>query len=298
VTTISVGSQTVGFIGAGKMGLPMIEHIVRAGYRVVAFDPVPANLAAAQAAGAEAAADATVCIGAADALLSSLPNDDAFAAVARQVAGARKRGLVYADTSTVSPVVSAAAAGTLADAGIAFVRATVSGNPVVALAASLTVMASGPQEAYAFVKPLFATFGKTHFHLGGGEEARVIKLVINLMIAGTAGIMGEALALGEKGGLDWAQMLDIMGGSAVGSPMVNYKVPPLKKRDYASTFSGMQMIKDLDLILGEAAAVGMPATYAALTRQIYGAIAARGEGELDYISTVRYMERQGGITHD
>jgi 3-hydroxyisobutyrate dehydrogenase-like beta-hydroxyacid dehydrogenase len=103
------------------------------------------------------------------------------------------------------------------------------------------------------------------------------------------------LAFGEKGGLDWAQMLDIMGKSAAGSPMVNYKVAPLQARDYASTFSGLQMIKDLDLILGEGARCGVPLGLTAQVRQIYEAIAAQGDGDLDYISTVRYSERLAGI---
>jgi 3-hydroxyisobutyrate dehydrogenase len=289
------GKHTIGFVGAGKMGMPMIEHLCRAGYRVVAVDPVDANLALAHAAGAETAADIGACARAADVVMSSLPNDTALAAVAEAVAGAGRRGLIYADTSTVSPGVSAQAATRLQAAGMAYVRSTVSGNPVVARAAGLTVMASGPRVAYDFVKPLLDTFGKTHFYLGEGEQARVIKLVINLLIAGTAGLMAEALVLGEKGGLEWSQMLDIMGKSAAGSPMVNYKVAPLQARDYASTFSGLQMIKDLDLILGEGARSGVPLGLTAQVRQIYAAIAAQGDGELDYISTVRYVERLAGV---
>ena len=298
MTGATARTHTVAFIGAGKMGLPMIEHLCRAGFGVVAFDPVAENLALASAAGATAAADPGASVRGADVVLSSLPNDAAFAGVARLVAAAGRPGLIYADTSTVSPGISAEAAGVLAAAGVEYVRSTVSGNPVVARAAALTVMASGPRPAYDFVKPLLDTFSKTHFYLGEGEQGRVIKLVINLLIAGTAGLMGEALALGEKGGLDWSQMLDIMGKSAVGSPMVNYKVAPLQARDYTSTFSGLQMIKDLDLILGEGARSGVPLGLTAQDRQIYAAIAAQGEGDLDYISTVRHVERLAGIPRD
>lgn len=295
MTIATPGAHAVAFIGAGKMGGPMIEHLCRAGFRVAAFDPVAANLSVATAAGAQASADIATCIHGVDVVMSSLPNDAAFASVAAAVAAGGRPGLIYADTSTVSPGISAQAAVTLKAAGVEYVRSTVSGNPVVARAAALTVMASGPRAAYDFARPLLDTFGKTHFYLGEGEQGRVIKLVINLLIAGTAGLMGEALALGEKGGLDWAQMLDIMGKSAAGSPMVNYKVAPLQARDYASTFSGMQMIKDLDLILGEGARSGVPLGLTAQIRQIYEAIAAQGDGELDYISTVRYSERLAGI---
>ena len=289
------GKPSVAFIGAGKMGVPMIEHLLRAGYGVVAVDPLASNLAIASATGARVVGDIAAALRDADVALSSLPNDGALAAVAREVAASGRRGLIYADTSTVSPGVSAVAAALLEAAGIAYVRTSVSGNPVVARTAGLTVMASGPRAAYDFVKPLLDTFGKTHFYLGQAEEARTMKLVINLMVAGTAGLMAEALVLGEKGGLDWSQMLDVVNGSAVASPMVGYKVPPLKARDYGSTFSGHQMIKDLDLILGEGARSGVPLGLTAQIRQLYGAIVAQGDGDLDYISTVRLLERLSGI---
>lgn len=294
---MSAPARNLAFIGAGKMGLPMIEHLVRAGHRVTAFDAADAGIRAAEAAGARPAAGIAACIAGAEVVFSSLPNDGAFAAVGREVAANGARGQIYVDTSTVSPAVSAEVAATLLPAGIDFIRSTVSGNPVVARAANLTVMASGPKAAYEAVKPLMATFGKTHFHLGMAEEARTIKLVINLLIAGTAGLMAEALVLGEKAGLDWSQMLDIMGGSAAGSPMVNYKVAPLKARDYSSTFSGHQMIKDLDLILGEGARVGVPLGLTAQLRQVYEAIVAQGDGDLDYISTVRHVQRLAGVGH-
>ena len=289
------GKPSVAFIGAGKMGVPMIEHLLRAGYGVVAVDPLASNLAIASATGARVVGDIAEALRDADVALSSLPNDGALAAVAREVAASGRRGLIYADTSTVSPGVSAVAAALLEAAGIAYVRTSVSGNPVVARTAGLTVMVSGPRAAYDFVKPLLDTFGKTHFYLGQAEEARTMKLVINLMVAGTAGLMAEALVLGEKGGLEWSQMLDVVNGSAVASPMVGYKVPPLKARDYGSTFSGHQMIKDLDLILGEGARSGVPLGLTAQIRQLYGAIVAQGDGDLDYISTVRLLERLSGI---
>ena len=289
------GKPSVAFIGAGKMGVPMIEHLLRAGYGVVAVDPLASNLAIASATGARVVGDIAAAVRDADVALSSLPNDGALAAVAREVAASGRRGLIYADTSTVSPGVSAVAAALLEAAGIAYVRTSVSGNPVVARTAGLTVMASGPRAAYDFIKPLLDTFGKTHFYLGQAEEARTMKLVINLMVAGTAGLMAEALVLGEKGGLEWSQMLDVVNGSAVASPMVGYKVPPLKARDYGSTFYGHQMIKDLDLILGEGARSGVPLGLTAQIRQLYGAVVAQGDGDLDYISTVRLLERLSGI---
>ena len=316
--TPAVTLPAVGFIGIGKMGLPMVAHLRRAGYAVNVYDTQPANALQAQVLGCTVSETLGGCASQADVLFSSMPNDAALEAItgADGVYAQAKPGMIYVDTSTVSAAVSsrvaergavagaskapgaatAAGAAAILDAsGVPYVRCTVSGNPVTARAGNLTVMASGPRAAYDTVKPLLETFGKTHFYLGEGEQARVIKLVINLMVAVTAGMMGEALTLGEKSGLDWKQMLEIIGKSAVGSPLVGYKVPPLLERDYASTFSGMQMIKDLDLILGQGAATHTPLPLTALMRQHYDAIAAQGDGELDYIATVRLMERMAGL---
>jgi 3-hydroxyisobutyrate dehydrogenase-like beta-hydroxyacid dehydrogenase len=90
-------------------------------------------------------------------------------------------------------------------------------------------------------------------------------------------------------------MLDLMADSAVGSPMVKYKVPPLKEGDYSSTFSCRQMAKDLDLVLAAAHNAAVPAPLAALVRENYSALIAAGEGDDDFIATVRHAARQAGL---
>ena len=97
------GKPSVAFIGAGKMGVPMIEHLLRAGYGVVAVDPLASNLAIASATGARVVGDIAEALRDADVALSSLPNDGALAAVAREVAASGRRGLIYADTSMSRP---------------------------------------------------------------------------------------------------------------------------------------------------------------------------------------------------
>lgn len=291
-------TMRVGWIGIGKMGLPMASHLVRAGHSVRGFDPAPAAVAALAAAGGEGAASVADAAREAEVVVSCLPNDAALREVATGAGGllaAMAPGAVFVDTSTVSPGVSAEVAQAAAARGIEYVRSAVSGNPVVAQAAGLTVFMSGAPAACARVEPLLGCFGSRVFRVGDAEQARTMKLVLNLMIAVSAGMMAEALVLGEKGGLDWSQMLDVVGQSAVGSPMVNYKVPPLKNRDYSSTFSCRQMVKDLDLILGACAQYGVPAPLAAQMRQLYEALVATGAGDDDYIATVKLAERMAGL---
>jgi 3-hydroxyisobutyrate dehydrogenase-like beta-hydroxyacid dehydrogenase len=115
------------------------------------------------------------------------------------------------------------------------------------------------------------------------------------MIAVSAGMMAESLALARKGGIAWRDFLQVLDDSAVASPMVKYKTPPLAARNFESTFSCRQMAKDLDLILGAGHTVGVPLQLAAQVRETYGSLIAQGEGETDFIATVPHLERLSGL---
>ena len=115
-------------------------------------------------------------------------------------------------------MVSEKVAKAAADQNIAYLRAPVSGSTAFAENATLTIFASGPENTYKECKPIFNTMGQKCFYVGNGEQARFLKIVLNIMVGLSAGIVGEALAFGEKGGLDWAQMIDIVNNSVVASP--------------------------------------------------------------------------------
>lgn len=282
-------------IGVGKMGLPMARHVLAAGHAVVVFDNSETARATAQAAGLRVAAGLPHAVEGAEVVISSLPHDAALRHVSGEVAAHAAAGTVYVDTSTVSLAASAEAAAACAARGIAHVRATVSGNNKMAEAAQLTVMASGPEAAYARVKPLLAAWGPTQFYLGDGEQARLMKLIVNLMIAATSGMLSEALALGEKGGLDWRQMWDVIGASAVGSPIVKAKSVQLRERDYTPTFTVEQMQKDVGLILEAGAGLHVPLALTAGVSQMLQAAAAQGDADLDYAAVIRAVARSAGL---
>lgn len=291
-------SVRVGWIGCGKLGRPMAAHLLKAGHTVLAFDIDQASLAALVAQGARPSTSIAQVCSAADVVFSSLPDDRVLLAVGRSPDGVLahlQENAIFVDTSTVSPSASADVAARARELGRRYLRVAVSGNPVLAEAAQLTAFASGASADFAVVEPLLAHFSKRIFLVGPDEQARTLKLVINLMIAVSAGMLGEALALGEKGGLDWQQMLDVISESAVGSPMVRYKTPPLSNRDYRSTFSCEQMAKDLDLILDASAQYRAPVPLAAQMRQMYEALIAGGRGADDYIATVAHAEQLAGL---
>lgn len=285
----------VALIGAGRMGLPMAQHLQAAGHTLLVHDSSEAAQANARAAGLRVTGGLPQAVAGAEVVISSLPHDAALLAVANEVAAHAAPGTVYVDTSTVSLAASAQAAAACHARGIAHIRATVSGNNKMAEAKQLTVMASGPEAAYARVKPLLATFGPSQFYLGGAEQARLMKLIVNLMIAATSGMLSEALTLGEKGGLDWKQMWDVIAASAVGSPIVKAKSVQLRERDYTPTFTVDQMQKDVGLILDAGADLHVPLALTAGVSQMLHAAAAQGDAGLDYAAVIRALARSAGV---
>jgi 3-hydroxyisobutyrate dehydrogenase-like beta-hydroxyacid dehydrogenase len=287
------------FIGVGKMGLPMAAHLKAAGHAISVSDASPERLQLAYAQGLAVADDLAAVsaeLAAADFIFSSLPHDAALLEVAAQVVDTARRGTIFIDTSTVSPTVSSQVADQCHEAGIEYLRCTVSGNNKMAEAAQLTVMASGPRLAYDATLPLLQSWGPHQFYLGDAEQARLMKLVVNLMIAQTSAMLAEGLTLGRAGGLDWRDMWAVLCASAVASPIVKAKGVQLAEHDFTPTFTVPQMLKDLDLILDAAAShhVALPQTM--LTQQLMHTAIEQGDAALDYAAIIRVVERSAGLS--
>ncbi len=287
--------MNIHFIGVGKMGLPMACHFLAARHMVSVSDADPQRLALASAKGLTVAMDANA-MAAADIIFSSLPHDAALREVAAQVAASARSGATFVDTSTVSQQASSDVATVLQARSMAYLRTTVSGNNHMAEAAQLTVMASGPRVAYDALMPLLKLLGPHQFYLGTGEEARLMKLVVNLMIAQTSAMLSEGLALGRKGGLDWQDMWQVLCASAVASPILKAKSVQLAKRNFTPTFTVEQMVKDLALILAAGQAVHAPLPQTAMTLQLMQAAIAQGDAQDDYAAIIKTVERSAGLT--
>ncbi|MCL7942105.1 NAD(P)-dependent oxidoreductase [Halomonas sp. ATCH28] len=288
----------VAWIGLGKLGLPMATRIAAAGYPVQGFDLSAERMALAEQAGITAHEDLASAVEGCRLVFVSIPDDKALLGLTLetgQLLAKLAPGSVLIETSTVSIEASARVAVAAEERGIAYLRSPVSGNPVAAESGTLSAMVSGPREALEEAVPVMNTFTKAQYWLGDDEQARYAKLAINLMIAVSAGMMGEALAMARKGNIGWDAMLDLMADSAVGSPMVKYKTQPLKDRDFTSTFSAAQMAKDLDLILGCAHGDGVAVPLAAQMREAYSSLIGTGHGGDDYIATIHHTERLSGL---
>jgi 3-hydroxyisobutyrate dehydrogenase-like beta-hydroxyacid dehydrogenase len=133
--------------------------------------------------------------------------------------------------------------------------------------------------------------GPTVHHVGEGEEARVVKLAVNLMIAGLAQLMSEALVLGEAAGVSRRALLDVMGNSAVGAPFVKYKTEPLLRDDYSATFTTALLDKDLELVLAAADDAGVALPVAAQLKTLVRATIDAGYGDDDFMALFLNLQR-------
>jgi 3-hydroxyisobutyrate dehydrogenase len=269
------------------MGLPMASHLLAAGHAVVACDLAPHLVQAAVARGARAAPTPAAAARDADVVFSSIPDDAALRAVASDVLSGARRGAIYVDTSTVSAAASAEVAAAAAAKGVHYLRVTVSGNNKMAEARALTIMASGPRAAYDECIPLLGLFGPAQYYVGEAEQARTLKLAINLMVYATIAGLAEALAIGRRGGVDWEQMIDVMAASAIGSPLLKAKSGALKARDFSATFTCLQARKDLGLITSAASAAGVPAPVAEIAARLIEDCIAHGAGGEDYAAMIK-----------
>ncbi len=284
-------AERILFVGIGKMGLPMAKHLAKAGHAVTAFDLSPERRTLAAAAGLPLAADLAAALADAPIVFSSLPDDQALAAVAEAVASHGREGAIWVDTSTVSPEASAAAAARAATRGITCLRAPVSGNNVMAERAALTVFASGPRAAWERIEPLFAAWGPQCFYLGEAEQARYAKLAVNLLIVGTSTMLAEALALGERGGLEWGALWGVVEASAAASPILKAKAPSLRAHDYTPTFTVTQMQKDVSLIRDAARVLAVATPVADVAAAQLDRAAAAGDAGDDYAVVIRHARQ-------
>jgi len=297
ICTLSTGDArlNVGLIGVGKMGLPIARHLHAGGHRVIVFDASSPRAALARGAGLRVGETLSAVLENADIVLSSLPHDAAFDAVANELAAHMGQGQVYVDTSTVSIAVSRRVARAFEEAQVSYLRVAVSGNPQMVENAQLTSIASGQHAGYLRVHPLLKLLGPAQFYVGSGDEARVMKLVINLMVASTAAMLAEALALGQKGGLNWDDMWQVISASAVGSPVVKAKADQLKKYDFTPTFTVEQMQKDVGLILEAGAALHVPLLLTGLVAQSLQHAVAIGAAAEDYAAIIKVAQRSAGL---
>lgn len=290
-----VPGGTVGWIGVGKMGAPMAGNLLKSGAGVIVSDTVAANTDLMEVRGARVA-DGLSSFEGCSLVFATLPNDAALVSV---VLGSEQAnpgladilapGSILVEMSTVSPHCSSQVADALAAKGILYLRAPISGSTALAEAATVTILASGEEAAWEAALPWFRIMSSRQFYLGGADEARFMKLVLNTMVGATSSVLSEALVLGEAGGLDRRTMMKVICESAVVSPLIKYKVDAIETNDFAPAFSVAQMIKDFSLITEAGQSKGVPMFNANLVLQQYIAAANSGLEQSDFFALVQWL---------
>jgi 3-hydroxyisobutyrate dehydrogenase-like beta-hydroxyacid dehydrogenase len=278
--------NSVGVVGLGHMGHAFATNLVEDGYQVLAYDRDPQQVSALQMAGVRGATRLSD-LGKCDVVLTSLPDDDALAAVALSPDGLTSilaAHAVHVSTSTVSPGLSSRLAEEHVRRGQEYVACPVLGNPDFAKTRKLFLLAGGAPQALAKVSPLLERLGQRLFVIANDPaSANLFKLAANVLTATTLQCMGEVLALLRKAGIDSQLALDILTGSLFDSRVhKNYGAKIVEGRYSPPGMAVPLAVKDLRLALAEAERTAVPMPAASLVHDRLVAMAARGWSDLDW----------------
>jgi 3-hydroxyisobutyrate dehydrogenase-like beta-hydroxyacid dehydrogenase len=288
-----IPARTVAFIGLGVMGHPMAGHLVRAGHRVTAYNRTAAKAEAwASEYGAQTAPTPRGAADGADVVFSCVGNDDDLRSVVLGDDGAfsgMKPGAILVDHTTASALVARELAGIARARGLYFIDAPVSGGNVGATNGALTVMCGGDGAAFASIRPVALAFSKAVTLLGDSGAGQLAKMVNQTAIAGLLQGLAEAIAFGERAGLDMQSVLAVIGKGAAQSWQMDNRGPTMLEDRFDFGFAVDWMRKDLGLVLDEARRNGARVPVTALVDQFYADLQAQGGRRWDTSSLVKRL---------
>jgi len=273
-----VARDAVGVVGLGNMGSALASNLVAAGFAVTGHDVAGPDRAPA---GVRFVPSLSEAARAADVLVFSLPHGDASERVARELTGTRDRRATHVvDTSTIGVAAARTLAGRLAEFGIGYVDAPVSGGPSGARARTLAIMVAGADDACARVEPVLAGLSDRRYRVGDRPGlGQAMKLANNFLSATALAATSEAIAFGRSVGLEMATMLEVLAASSGQNTAVTDKFPSqVLTGRYASGFSNSLMWKDLQLYLGSVDELGGPTSIGAATAAVWERFAADEPG--------------------
>lgn len=289
---------TLGWAGLGNMGQPMSRRLLESGYQMVVYNRSAEKTGTAAGLGARVASSPAELGSLVDITFTMVADSAALESIAMgsgSILEGANPGSILIDMSTVSPAASARVAEAAGEKNIRYLRAPVSGSTPAAAAGTLGIMVSGDRSALQEVSEILKVLGQKIFYLGESEEARYMKLAVNIMLGITGQMLGEALAFGKKAGLDWHKMLEVIGNSAVASPVISYKAGTLSKRDFSPMFALKLLDKDFDLALSAGKELCVPLPVTSLVKQLLTSAKATGKSELDFTALVLQAEELSGI---
>jgi 3-hydroxyisobutyrate dehydrogenase-like beta-hydroxyacid dehydrogenase len=291
-------SQTLGFVGVGRMGGPMASRLLDAGHALVLFDTNPEAIRPLIARGATLAASAEDVASKADVVFISLPTPPIVQAVCLGDQGILKGSGVKTliDLSTTGPSVAKVVAKAAGERGVAWADSPVSGGVTGAAKGTLAVMVSCQKATFDEIDPLLKTFGKT-FYVGDKPGlAQIAKLANNLLAAAALVVSSEAVAMGVKAGLDAKVLIDIINAGSGRNSATQDKFPrSILPRTFDFGFATGLSYKDVRLCVDESEALGVPMVAGAAVRQMLAITQARLGADSDFTMIAKVVEEWAGV---
>ena len=286
--------KKVAFLGLGVMGYPMAGHLARAGHAVTVYNRSPAKAQAwvAEFGGAAKSSPREAATGA-DIVFSCVGNDDDLRSIVLGANGAfagMQPGAVLVDHTTASADVARELHGAAKNLGLSFIDAPVSGGQAGAQNGALTVMCGGDETAFEAVKPVALAFSRAFTLMGASGSGQLTKMVNQICIAGLVQGLSEAIAFGQKAGLDMNQVLDVIGKGAAQSWQLDNRGKTMVADKFDFGFAVDWMRKDLGLVLDEAKHNGARLPVTALVDQFYADVQAMGGRRWDTSSLIKRLK--------
>jgi 2-hydroxy-3-oxopropionate reductase len=284
---------TVGFVGLGIMGRPMLRNLLKAGHTVVAYGRNPEKLDACVKDGAERGASNRDVGARAEIVITMLPDGPEVEEVVLGVNGilaGSKPGSLIVDMSSINPLVSQKISAACAAKRVDFLDAPVSGGEPKAIEGTLAIMVGGDEEVFKKAEPLLKCMGSSVTLTGPVGAGNTTKLANQIMVACNIAAMGEALTLATRCGLNPEVVVNAVKAGLAGSAVLNAKSPMLIARNFKPGFKIYLHQKDLRNALqtAEANSVCLPIT--ALVQQMLSSLIANGKGDLDHSAIATFVE--------
>jgi 3-hydroxyisobutyrate dehydrogenase len=284
----------VGFIGLGLMGHAFTKRLSACGYRVTGYDIAADKLEAATRHGVQRAASAAEVTRASDIVqICVMTAADLEAAVFGKdgVAAAAGAGKILIDHSTTEVETTKRFAARLAETGMGWIDAPVSGGPPAAEAGTLAIMAGGDDGHLAQAQDLLADLGHCT-HMGAVGAGQVTKMVNQVLVLANYCVLAEALSLAEAGGVDAARIPEALGAGYAGSTMLERLYPRMVARDFAPAGYAFQALKDLDMVQGLAKSLTVPTPMTSQAATLFRILNAKGHDRLDGIAVFKLYDKE------
>jgi len=294
---ITQENSRLGFVGIGYMGRPIARRLLESGFKLTAYDRDHSKTQELIQYGGNVAKSVAELSSSCNVVLSCLPSDEAVLDIYRGPDGVfanARRGSRVIDLSTVYPETSQELSRLGSERGVEVLDVTISGSTPAAEKGLLTLFGGGNKECFDGAESIFRVIAQKYFYLGPSGSGATMKLVVNTLLGIGMQAIAEAVALGEKAGLDRNRLLDVLSQTAVVAPAHVGKLQRAMKSDYSPQFPIRLMNKDFGLILNLAAAVGarMPAAGAAF--EINARQSDEG-AEQDFSAVILQMEKQAHL---